>query len=55
MLKHLLLATFATLALIAPAFAHLNPGEHGSFPAGLSHPASGSTTSLRWLRSAFRR
>ncbi|WP_315926543.1 HupE/UreJ family protein [Mesorhizobium sp. SP-1A] len=30
------------LALTAsPAFAHLNPAEHGSFVAGLSHPITG--------------
>lgn len=36
--------TFLTLmaALAAtPAFAHLNPDEHGSFMAGLSHPIFG--------------
>lgn len=26
---------------VAPAFAHLNPEEHGSFLAGLSHPVFG--------------
>lgn len=32
-------AIFATAA--APAFAHLNPEEHGSFMAGFSHPLFG--------------
>jgi urease accessory protein len=33
----------AALTLIAsPAFAHLNPAEHGSFAAGFSHPLSGA-------------
>lgn len=36
-------ATAAILALTAaPAFAHLDPGEHGSFMAGLTHPLSGA-------------
>jgi urease accessory protein len=35
----LALAAFAATA--APAFAHLNPEEHGSFMAGLSHPIFG--------------
>ncbi|AJY48107.1 protein hupE [Martelella endophytica] len=30
------------LAAAAPAFAHLNPAEHGSFMAGLSHPLFGA-------------
>ena len=33
----------AIMALVAgPAFAHLNPAEHGSFAAGFSHPLSGA-------------
>ncbi len=32
-------ATFAMAA--TPAFAHLEPGEHGSFMAGFSHPLFG--------------
>ena len=41
MLKRLTLA-FAALAIsAAPAFAHLDPGEHGSFAAGFSHPLFG--------------
>ncbi len=38
--------TFATLLILAagtvPASAHLDPGEHGSFLAGFSHPLSGA-------------
>ncbi len=35
--------TAAALTFIAsPAFAHLNPAEHGSFAAGFSHPLSGA-------------
>ena len=35
--------TAAALTLVAsPAFAHLNPAEHGSFAAGFSHPFSGA-------------
>jgi len=29
-------------AATAPAFAHLNPAEHGSFMAGVSHPMFGA-------------
>ncbi|MEQ1941024.1 HupE/UreJ family protein [Mesorhizobium sp. VNQ89] len=37
-----LAATAVVLALsAAPAFAHLNPEEHGSFMAGVSHPLFG--------------
>ncbi|WP_428671051.1 HupE/UreJ family protein [Roseibium sp.] len=38
------LALAATLALTAtsPAFAHLDPAEHGSFAAGFSHPLFGT-------------
>jgi urease accessory protein len=36
------LLTAAVLTLAAtPAFAHLNPAEHGSFAAGFSHPLFG--------------
>lgn len=37
--------TLLTLALVAassPAFAHLDPGQHGSFAAGFSHPFFGA-------------
>ncbi|HWT63320.1 MAG TPA: HupE/UreJ family protein [Ochrobactrum sp.] len=41
MKKSILLA--AAMALTAsPAFAHLNPAEHGSFAAGFTHPLSGA-------------
>jgi len=37
-----ILVTGAMLAAgTLPAFAHLNPGEHGSFMAGFSHPLFG--------------
>lgn len=36
------LTAFALLAATAPAFAHLDPGEHGSFAAGFSHPLFGT-------------
>jgi urease accessory protein len=42
MLKKLILAGAALAAGAAPAFAHLDPVEHGSFLAGLSHPLSGA-------------
>jgi urease accessory protein len=41
MLKKLLLAALALAASAAPAFAHLNPDEHGSLLAGISHPLFG--------------
>jgi urease accessory protein len=38
------LGAAAALAIAAsPALAHLDPGEHGSFLAGLSIPCSAST------------
>lgn len=33
--------TGASVIAATPAFAHLNPGEHGSFAAGFSHPLFG--------------
>jgi urease accessory protein len=41
MIKRITLAIAALAAMTAPAFAHLNPEEHGSFMAGLSHPLFG--------------
>ncbi|MFC6489879.1 HupE/UreJ family protein, partial [Nitratireductor sp. GCM10026969] len=41
MLKRLAFAAMALFAATAPAFAHLNPAEHGSFLAGFSHPLFG--------------
>ena len=41
MIKRIILAFTAFAATAAPAFAHLNPEEHGSFMAGLSHPLFG--------------
>ncbi|MCI1000430.1 protein hupE [Ochrobactrum soli] len=37
----LLIAVLLSL-MASPAFAHLNPAEHGSFAAGFSHPLSGA-------------
>jgi len=42
MLKRLSLAAAALGATALPAFAHLNPEEHGSFMAGVSHPFFGA-------------
>ncbi|MFV0361234.1 HupE/UreJ family protein [Tropicimonas sp.] len=39
-MKSIFLA-IATVLAATPALAHLNPGEHGSFMAGLSHPVFG--------------
>jgi len=41
MLKRLSLAAAIFAAAAVPAFAHLNPDEHGSFVAGFSHPLFG--------------
>lgn len=41
MLRRLSLAAFLALSATAPAFAHLNPAEHGSLAAGFSHPLFG--------------
>lgn len=41
MLRRLSLAATIFIAAAAPAFAHLNPEEHGSFMAGFSHPLFG--------------
>ncbi|AWI58060.1 hypothetical protein AB395_00002408 [Sinorhizobium fredii CCBAU 45436] len=38
----MLIATAALGASAAPAFAHLDPAEHGSLAAGLSHPFFGA-------------
>ncbi|KAB2738680.1 HupE/UreJ family protein [Brucella anthropi] len=37
----LLIAVLLSL-MASPAFAHLNPAEHGSFAAGFTHPVSGA-------------
>lgn len=41
MFKRLSLSAAIFAAAAAPAFAHLNPDEHGSFMAGFSHPLFG--------------
>ncbi|MCQ4631089.1 HupE/UreJ family protein [Shinella sp. CPCC 100929] len=41
MIRRITLALAALAATTAPAFAHLNPQEHGSFMAGFSHPLFG--------------
>ena len=41
MLRKISLAILALAASAAPAFAHLDPAEHGSFMAGVSHPLFG--------------
>ena len=40
-MKHFALATLAGLLITTPAFAHLPPGEYGSFAAGATHPLFG--------------
>ncbi len=41
MIKRLAAAATLLAASAAPAFAHLDPAEHGSFMAGVSHPLFG--------------
>lgn len=41
MFRRITLALAALATTTAPAFAHLNPQEHGSFMAGFSHPLFG--------------
>lgn len=41
MIRRTLLAIGLTVVSTAPAFAHLDPQEHGSLMAGLSHPLFG--------------
>ncbi|WP_426122318.1 HupE/UreJ family protein [Pararhizobium sp. PWRC1-1] len=41
MKRRLLLAASAFAASTTPAFAHLDPAEHGSLLAGFTHPLSG--------------
>ncbi len=41
MLKRSLLTLAISIAATLPAFAHLNPAEHGSLAAGFSHPLFG--------------
>ncbi|KAA9367102.1 MULTISPECIES: HupE/UreJ family protein [Ochrobactrum] len=35
-------ATLVLMVTSSPAFAHLNPAEHGSFAAGFTHPLTGA-------------
>jgi urease accessory protein len=42
MFKRLSISTVLFAAMAVPAFAHINPLEHGSFMTGLSHPFSGA-------------
>jgi urease accessory protein len=41
MFKRLSITAAFFAAAAAPAFAHLNPAEHGSIMAGISHPLTG--------------
>ncbi|MDX3926920.1 MAG: HupE/UreJ family protein [Shinella sp.] len=41
MIRRILLSLGLLAATAMPAFAHLNPEEHGSFMAGFSHPLFG--------------
>lgn len=41
MIRRFMLVIAALATTTAPAFAHLNPEEHGSFMAGFSHPLFG--------------
>ncbi|MCW5696291.1 MAG: HupE/UreJ family protein [Bauldia sp.] len=41
MMKRLPIAAAVLVLSTLPAFAHLDPGEHGSFLAGFTHPLTG--------------
>jgi len=41
-MKRIIFASLFLFSAAAPAFAHLNPSEHGSFSAGFSHPLFGA-------------
>lgn len=41
-MKKILFLTLPLALAATPAFAHLNPAEHGSFVAGFSHPMFGA-------------
>jgi urease accessory protein len=49
MLKRLAVTAAFLAATTAPAFAHLDPAEHGSFMAGLTHPLSGADHMLAMI------
>ena len=49
MFKRISMAAALLAASTAPAFAHLNPAEHGSLAAGLSHPFSGADHMLAMI------
>src|SRR5690606_40231034 len=42
MKRTFLLAAALFSVMASPAFAHLDPAEHGSFAAGFTHPLSGA-------------
>jgi urease accessory protein len=42
MFRRVSISAAALAAMTAPAFAHLNPAEHGSLMSGISHPFSGA-------------
>jgi urease accessory protein len=41
-MKKITFLTAALTLIASPAFAHLNPAEHGSFAAGFTHPLTGA-------------
>ena len=49
MLKRLSATATILAVTTAPAFAHLNPEEHGSFMAGVTHPLSGADHMLAMI------
>ncbi|MDB5554214.1 MAG: Urease accessory protein [Rhizobium sp.] len=49
MLKRLSISAAIFAAMTAPAFAHLDPAEHGSFMSGLTHPLSGADHMLAMI------
>ena len=49
MLKRLSISAAILATTTAPALAHLNPEEHGSFVSGLTHPLSGADHMLAMI------
>lgn len=48
-MKRIAFTLLPSLIIASPALAHLNPGEHGSFATGISHPIFGADHVLAML------
>lgn len=53
MLKRLFVTAAILAVTSAPAFAHLDPTEHGSLMAGVTHPLSGADHMLAMIAVGF--